>query len=27
MKEQYGAPILHINYVEIKGLPNNINSK
>lgn len=27
MKEQYGAPILHVNYVEIKGLPNNINSK
>jgi hypothetical protein len=27
MKEQYAAPILLVNYVEIKGLPNNINSK
>jgi hypothetical protein len=25
--EQYAAPLLHVNYVEIKGLPNNINSK
>lgn len=27
MRQQYAAPILHVNYVEIKGLPNNINSK
>jgi hypothetical protein len=27
MRQQYGAPILHVNYVEIKGLPNNINTK
>lgn len=27
LKEQYAGPILHVNYVEIKGLPNNINSK
>lgn len=24
---QHAAPLLHVNYVEIKGLPNNINSK
>ena len=25
--KQWAAPLLHVNYVEIKGLPNNINSK